>query len=232
MQMSNYNFIESLHRIDNILQAQNSSETLDSIPKLEDLESEKVHNVNVTMICVKVKLYKSLWSNEDDVVNPKLLHGFISEAVAIGRANPRCRDIMVTDDKLLFVYSTPYKEDLNTALDDAARIRTLGLIVAKKGDKLLNEKIVVNIGMHYAPASMFVGEMIDGKYCQFVWRGRIIDYVNKAANESNGYILISRIVWQNLSEKNQNLFTEESTMSDRYKGNIINVIMNNWLTKE
>lgn len=86
--------------------------------------------------------------------------------------------------------------------------------------------------MHYAPASMFVGEMIYGKYCQFVWRGRIIDYVNKAANESNGYILISRIVWQNLSRKKPESFTEESTISDRYKGNIINVIMNNWLTKE
>lgn len=96
-----------------------------------------MYNVNVTMICVKVKPYKSLWSNEDDVVNPKLLHGFISETVAIGRANPRCRDIMVTDDKLLFVYSTPYKEDLNTALDDAARIRTLGLIVAKKAINFL-----------------------------------------------------------------------------------------------
>lgn len=230
--MSNYEFIESLHRIDNILQAPKSLDSLEAIPKIEELAPVREYNVNVTMMCVKVKSYKSFWLNDLDEVNTKLLHALISEAVAIGRANPRCRDIIVTDDNILFVYSTPYKEDLNTALDDAARIRTLGLIISKKGEKLLHEKIVVNIGMHYAKTSMFVGELIDGKYCQFVWRGEIINYVNKAANEAKGNVLISRIVWQNLSEKNQNLFEEEAADSDRYTGNIVNVIMNNWLTKE
>lgn len=230
--MSNYDFIESLHRIDNILQAPISSDSLDAIPKIEELKPEREYNVNVTMMCVKVKPYKSFWLNDLGEVNPKLQHTLISEAVAIGRANTRCRDIMVSDDNILFVYSTPYKEDLNTALDDAARIRTLGLIISKKGEKLLHEKIVVNIGMHYARASMFIGELIDGKYCQFVWRGEITKYVNKAADEAKGNVLISRIVWQNLTEKNQNLFEEEAADSDRYTGNIVNVIMNNWLTKE
>lgn len=229
--MSNYNFIESLNRIDNIIQSPRTSEPLDAIPVMDDLEIAKEYNINVTMTCVKVEPYNPFWLNDTDGVDPKLLHGFISEAIAIGRANPRCRDVMVTDNNLLFVYSTPYKEDLNTALDDAARIRTLGLIVAKKGEESLNKKIVVNIGMHYAPAIMFLGEKIDGKYCQFVWRGDIIEYVNKAADESKGNILISRIIWQNLSEKNQNLFSEESGITGRYTGNIINVIMNNWLSK-
>lgn len=230
--MADYNFVESLHRIDNILQAPISSMTLDSIPKMEELEREKDYTINVTMICVKVKTYNTSLSGDADSVNPKVLHGFISEAVAIGRANPRCRDVMVTAESLLLVYSTPYKEDLNTALDDAARIRTLGLIVAKKGEASFDRKLMVNIGMHYAPATMFVGELVEGKYCQFVWQGKIIDYVNKAADDSKGNILISRIVWQNLSEKNQNLFNEETIVSDRYTGNIVNIVMNNWLTKK
>ena len=48
-------------------------------------------------------------------------------------------------------------------------------------------------------------------------------------NVDNSSILINKIIWNNLSESTQKLFTPKNELSGNYEGNISNVIMNNWL---
>ena len=45
----------------------------------------------------------------------------------------------------------------------------------------------------------------------------------------NNSIMINNLVWNNLSESNQKRFTPQKQLSDMYVGNIVNVLMNNWL---
>ena len=64
----------------------------------------------------------------------------------------------------------------------------------------------------------------------FLWDGDAIKTSHKMLDDAdNSSILISKLVWDNLSESNQKNFTPQNRLSGMYVGNIVNVLMNNWL---
>lgn len=64
----------------------------------------------------------------------------------------------------------------------------------------------------------------------FLWDGDAIKTSHKMLDDAdNGSILISKLVWDNLSESIQKKFTPQNRVSGMYVGNIVNVLMNNWL---
>lgn len=64
----------------------------------------------------------------------------------------------------------------------------------------------------------------------FLWNGdAITTSYQMLDNVNNSPILINKIIWNNLSESTQKLFTPKNELSGNYEGNISNVIMNNLL---
>lgn len=218
--MEQIEFEESLKRIDDMMKL--------PVPNVRDRISEaevtdkQPYYVNATVISVSIE-------SDDD--SPQILQSFFSEASNIAKAHDICKDIICVDNRFLFIYSTAYKEELNAALDDAARIRSLAMIVSKIGKQYNFGPIKINIGMDFGLVYMYlIGRDLLGSP-KFAWRGAAIKNAQKNAEEANDELIISRSVWNNLSENNQKLFTRQSVVTDNYRGKVVNVMMNNWLTK-
>ena len=118
--MEQVEFEESLKRIADTL-IQPNPIIRDSIV-FNEVSDRQPYLANATVLYVVVK-------SEDD--SPQVMQSFLSEATKIAMAHKNCKDVICEDDRLMIIYSTAFKEELNFALDDAARIRSLAMIVTK-----------------------------------------------------------------------------------------------------
>ena len=70
-------------------------------------------------------------------------------------------------------------------------------------------------------------------YKQYLWRGNAITKAkDMVENVDDGTILISKVVWNNLTDSNQKLFKLANIFEEVYEGHIVNIAMNNWLDTE
>ena len=64
----------------------------------------------------------------------------------------------------------------------------------------------------------------------FLWNGDAVKTSHKMLDDAdNNSIRINKLIWNSLSESNQKRFTPQKQSDDMYVGNIVNVLMNNWL---
>ena len=218
--MEQLEFEESLNRITETMSYSNP-DIKDRI--IEDEVSDKQpYFVNATVVYVVVE------SSGD---SPQAMQCFLAESSRIVMAHKNCKDIICMEDRMIIIYSTAFKEELNHALDDVARIRSLAMIVTKIGKQHGFSKIKVGIGMDYGLVEMYMMRPNVSNSPKFAWRGPAIKKAQKSAEDANDELIISGVVWNNLSENNQKLFRKHSFATDYYRCNIVNVMMNNWLTK-
>lgn len=218
--MEQIEFEESLKRIADTL-IQPNPIVRDSIV-LNEVSDRQPYLANATVLYVVVK------SEED---SPQAMQSFLSGVTKIAMAHKNCKDVICEDDRLVIIYSTAFKEELNFALDDAARIRSLAMIVTKIGKQSGKGTIIVNIGMDFGIVELYhMGQDLNNRP-MFGWRGPAIKNAKRNAEDANDELIISRTVWNNLTENSQILFTKQSAISENYRGKIINIMMNNWLTK-
>lgn len=218
--MEQIEFEESLKRIEDTL-IQPNPIIRDGIV-LNEVSERQPFFANATVVFAVVR------SEED---SPQTMQSFLSEATKIAMAHKNCKDIICEDDSLMIIYSTAFKEELNLALDDAARIRSLAMIVTKIGKLSGKGAITVDVGMDFGVVELYLmGHDLNNRPI-FAWRGAAIKNAKKNAEDANDELIISQTVWNNLTENSQKLFTKQSVMTDNYRGRVINIMMNNWLTK-
>ena len=225
-----YNFAESLSRIDDVLSSKNPMNTR-GIPNVEEINPSKVYLPQATVVHVNFEIVSDLWHSYDEKNELPVIQSFVSETMIIGESSSCCQDIMVTEKYLRMVYETSLKSELNEALDDAARIRTLAMVVSKKAKKRDFPMIKASIGMDYGQLSMLPINLNDIRFPRFLWTGKTIANAEKNARYADDDIVISDIVWKNLTESNRKLFEAEQLLATFYRGKIVNVAMNNWVVK-
>lgn len=224
---STYNFLEGLERIDLRLQANVDSNRIPTIPRFEECGSSG------TMLCYGTVASILLRFMEDDnkideSLTLKIIESFFSEACQIIRNNSSCRDIIVSNLTITAVYNTALKIEIDEVINDLARIRTLIPIIEKKSN-ITRGLLDIRISACYSSLNMTVVESSEIAK-RFLWNGDAITTAHQMLDDAaNSSILISKIVWNNLSESNQKLFTTKNVLSDNYEGNLVNVAMNNWL---
>lgn len=229
--MAEYNFLESLARIDDTLNSVLPNDFLSEIPKNIDINDNQVYNINATIVVVNFDCSRKSFLDTGRQNDLRMYQSFVSEAIVICRANPNCRDIIAKDKSLTLVYSTPMKADLNAVLDDVARVRSIGMIVSKKGNDKDFLDINVSIGIDYGRLSMLPVEHSLNGTRQYLWIGTPLENASKFATDTHYEIIISEIVWKNLSDKNRGMFSSTHSADNTYHSALINIMMNNWLTK-
>ena len=226
-----YNFIESLERMDQFLGATISDQVLPSIPSVDELRPTAMLHVNGSVMSIRFDITEK-FEIGDTVAKMAMLASFATETCKILRANGSCRDAVVTKDQIVAVYSTSLKTELSEVVDDAARIRTLSLILNKKYEDY-GTSLKVGIGITYGRLDMSVAESLTS-YKQYLWNGRTMDdafLLSDKSLKADG-ILISHAIWKNLQEANQRLFKQYDAEGEEYIGKIVNIIMNNWLNSK
>lgn len=223
---SNYNCLEGLKRIDLRLQANVDLNRMRTIPRFEECGSRG------TMLCygtvASIRLLSIDENKIDESQKSKIIESFFSEACQVIRSNASCRDIIVSNLTITAIYSTSLKSEIDDVISDLACIRSLIPIIEKKSN-ITRGLFDIRISVCYSSLSMTVVESSEiSKH--FLWNGDAIKTSHKMLDDAdNSSILISKLVWDNLSELNQKRFTPQNQSSDMYVGNIVNVLMNNWL---
>jgi len=226
-----YNFTDSLERIDAMLASEIPEKPGRAIPSMEAINASAVYMPQATVIHVNFEIMPNIWHPVDVKYNLPVIQCFVSEAISIGGNSSCCKDIMVTDKCLCLVYDTSLKTELNEALDDAARVRTLALVVSKKAKQRGMPAIKASIGMDYGAVNMLPINLHDDRFSRFMWMGETIDRASRNADTADDDIVISDIVWKNLTENNRKLFEMEGLSFSTYRGKIVNIAMNNWVSK-
>ena len=226
-----YNFTESLSRIDDILAAKKPDSAVRGIPAVESLDSSTIYMPQATVVHVNYEIMPDIWHPADKKLDLLVMQSFVSEAICIGGACTCCKDIMVTEKYLRFVYETSLKTELNEALDDAARFRTLAMVVSKKAKQQGFSMIKASIGMDYGTVSMLPVNMRDSRFPRFIWMGEAKERAEQNADKANDDIVISDIVWKNLTENIRKLFEGDNLSFTTYRGKLVNIAMNNWIIK-
>ena len=226
-----YNFTESLSRIDAFLSSRVPEKAEGAIPALMAINPSAVYMPQATVIHVNYEIVQDMWQPVDEKYSLPVIQSFVSEAMNIGGACDCCKDIVIAENNLRFVYDTPMKKDLNEALDDAARIKTLAMVVSKKAKQKKCPTIKASVGMDYGVVSMLPVNLLDNRFARFIWKGETVKNAEELANKADDEIVISPIVWKNLTENNRKLFEAEPIFSTCYRGKIVNIAMNNWVIK-
>ena len=219
--MEKYVFEESLNRINETM-SYSVPFTQESIPDVEGTSEKQPCYVNATVVYVVIE------TTQD---SPQVMQSFLAEASKIAKAHENCKDVICVEDRLVFIYSSAYKAELGYALDDAARVRSLAMVVSKIGKQKGFGAIKVKIGMDYGLVEMYMMGKDENGSPRYAWRGPAIMIAKKNAEDARDEIIITSVVWNNLSENNQKLFSMQSVLTENYRGQIINVMMNNWLNK-
>ena len=226
-----YNFTESLSRIDDVLAAREPDKLASGIPAFESVDPSVVYMPQATVVHVNYEIVHDIWQPAEKKFDFFGMQSFVSEAICIGGSCSCCKDIMVTEKYLCFVYETSLKAELNESMDDAARFRTLAMVVSKKAKQKGYPMIKASIGMDYGEVSMIPINLHDNRFPRFIWKGDAAERAEQNAGKANDNIVISDIVWKNLSENNRKLFEGDNISFTTYRGKIVNIAMNNWIIK-
>ena len=102
-------------------------------------------------------------------------------------------------------------------------------MVIEKKIGIKRNTLKVKIAASYGKLSMSVVEN-RASYKQYLWRGDALTQALKMSNDAEfEFILINKVIWNNLTENNQKLFHLVSIFDETYEGKIVNIAMNNWL---
>lgn len=218
---SSYNYLEGLERIDLRLQANADPNRIPTIPRFDECGSSGTTLCYGTVVSIRLRVPDDK-NNIDESLKLKIIESFFSEACQIIRSNSSCRDIIVTNFTITAIYNTSLKTEIEDVISDLARIRSLITIIEKKTN-------ITRMSACYSSLNMIVVESSEiSKH--FLWNGdAITTSYQMLDNVNNSSILINKIIWNNLSESTQKLFTPKNELSGNYESNISNVIMNNWL---
>lgn len=224
---SSYNYLEGLKRIDLQLQANDDLNRIPTIHRFDECGSSGTTLCYSTVASIRLRIPDDK-NNIDESLKLKIIESFFSEACQIIRSNSSCRDIIIANFTITAVYNTALKTEIEEVINDLARIRTLIPIIEKKSN-ITRGLLEIRISACYSSLNMIVVESSEiSKH--FLWNGDAISTSQHMLdNVGNSSILINKIIWNNLSESTQKLFTAKNDLSGNYEGNISNVIMNNWL---
>lgn len=229
-----YKVEDSASRMDDILDA-NDNNYCDksSIPARSDLTFKNGYYVDVTAIFIDIVGSSDMTDEHKRPTLAKMYRAFLSECVAIMNAETVCKEININGDCVWGVFDTPYKADIDDVISVSARLNSMIKILNYKLRKKKYSEISVGIGIDYGRALMVKAGYSGSGLNDIIWMGDVVNSAchlcNKAGRDGREVIIISSVVYNNMNEYHQSLFTSYSDgYSTKYEGNIINCGMDEW----
>lgn len=232
IEAADYNFEESLSRIDQMLSFQiKNDEAYAAVPTFADLPAKGGIITYCSVMHIVINLSSGSYSQQ-----LRLYRAFLSEAVAILSSDRNCVDILVQDKHLTAVFTTPFKNNIESMIDKSAMINTLAQVVSRKSNGLGLPELSVVIGIDYGEAMLMRFGKLNITEVNpegLVWIGRPMERARKLTitPEHKWNIWISTIIYHNLSEEYTKFFHYEDEWGC-YGAGIINTYMKNWLNRQ
>lgn len=229
-----YKVEDSASRMDDILDANDNNYCdKDSIPARSDLTFKNGYYVDVAAIFIDIVGSSDMTDEHKRPTLAKMYRAFLSECVAIMNAETACKEININGDCVWGVFDTPYKADIDDVISVSARLNSMIKILNYKLRKKKYSEISVGIGIDYGRALMVKAGYSGSGLNDIIWMGDVVNSAchlcNKAGRDGREVIIISSVVYNNMNDHHQSLFTSYfDGWSTKYEGNIINTSMDEW----
>ncbi len=233
---SSYDFNKSIERIDDILDGSDTSyEDKDSVPPRSSLTFKNGFYVECSAMFIDMRGSKSLNEKHKRPVLAKIYKTYISELVAVLKGHENVCEISIEGDCVWGIFNTPLKSDINKLFNIASKVSSLIDILNIKYKRKGYSELSVGIGISYGTTLLIKAGYVGSGINEVVWLGKLVGEAAKLCSYGNKTILdyelmISNIVYNNLSEHNKGLLSKNTTY-DCYHGNIKNVDMNDWVKR-
>lgn len=235
----NYKFGDSLSRLDEILNSDGKSyQEVDCIPCRSRLTFTNGFYVNCTAVFVDICGSSELTLKHKRPVLAKIYRSFISEVIAIFNGYSICKEINIQGDCVSAIFDTTFREDFRKVLVSCAQVNSLIKIINFKSQNKRYETFKVGIGVDYGRALMIKAGYKGSQINDVVWMGDVVNQASKLCSLGNRYlnnpIVISKTVYDKLvvTAKDQwNRWFIPAHDRECYHGNIVLVLMNDWLKK-
>lgn len=202
------------------LQGDTEPKTLKNLMEVNNLSELKSAMVFVTVVSV---FFDGI--NTDSPEDHSILHNAV---VRIFEENPKCRDIVSQGHYITAVFDTPFKSDIDNALDSVGKINAIFNIVynVRKSTRIFG--IRKGIGMAYGNVLLTTSGTGQQTICN--WSGSTYEtatgYAKEAAENANSRVLATYTIYNNLKEDYQKLFREAG--KDKYEAYPVNIAMEKW----
>lgn len=230
-----YNVEKSAERMDDILDASDNDYCdKDSIPARSDLTFKNGFYVNVTAIFIDIVGSSDMTDEHKRPTLAKMYRSFLSECVAIMNAESDCKEININGDCVWGVFDTKYTSDIDEVISVACKLSSMIKILNYKLKKKNYSTISVGIGIDYGRALMVKAGYSGSGLNDVIWMGDVVNSAchlcGIAGRNGRGQVVISSVVYNNLNEHNQGLFSSfyDASFKTRYEGNIIWIPMEEW----
>lgn len=231
-----YDFNTSLGRIDEILDSGETFEKRQSIPARSSLTYTNGFYVYCSAIFIDICGSSDLTSDHDRPVLAKIYRAFISEAIAIMRSAKTVQEVSIQGDAVWGVFNTTTKQQIDELIVVTAKLQSMINVLNFKLSKKKYKNIQVGIGVDYGRALMVKAGYKGSGINDVVWMG---DVVNQACHlaaygnetDSDFTIMISEIIFNNISPKHQELF-EWNDDRQCYHSDLYNTLMDAWLVEQ
>lgn len=188
--------------------------------EIDDLSIVDSVMVYATVVCVYVE--------RDESIFPSHYATLLKAVYDIFSEHPKCKDILSLENNIVAVIDSPFKTDIDNALDSVGKINTLFNLANKIREKKKQQAIKRGIGMNYGkvllvktaqPENLVVG-----------WDGEALSSVIKLSKSAveRAKVHASYTIFNNLKEDYQKLFSKV-TFEDYYEANPVNIAMNKWI---
>jgi len=178
--------------------------------------------VDVTVVFIDIRGSKELSDNHRKPVLAKIYRSYISEVIAVMKANITINDIFIEGDGIWAVFNTTDKEDIQSVLNTVAQISSLINILNKKLAKKNYSEIQVGIGMEVGETLYLQAGYSGYNVKELVWIGKVVGesaklsgYGCKERNDER--IMISEKVYKKLTKYQQG-FLKKNKNRDCYHG--------------
>lgn len=233
-----YSFLDSLSRMDDILNADNKQyEEKDSIPARSSLTYTNGFYVKCAALFVDICDSSKMTDEHKRPVLAKIYRSFISELVAFFNGYNICKEVNIHGDCVWAVFNTTCKSDVDTAFSAAYGANAIVNILNYKLEKKGYLKYKVGIGMDYGRALMIKAGHKGSTINDVVWMGDVVNqachyagYVGKPGTWGKN-IFMSSFIYENLNDKNKEL-CEKNNQYYFYQSSAVMSYMDKWLSDQ
>lgn len=196
------------------------TETFKSIAEIGDIKSLSPKLVHATVVAVFVDK-TNLRSEAEFSILMQALADVFSE-------NTRCKDIQTLGCRVVGIFDTPYKQDVDSALESVGKINSLFNLVNKLRGQRNEHNINKGIGMAYGQLHLTACPLVDEIVIN--WSGEPLETSLKYAEDAMSVstrVYVAYSIYNNLKEEYQKLFNEGS--EGKYVSNPINIAFDHWI---
>lgn len=228
-----YDYKASFERLDSILAQSNSNfEERKSLPDRDELTFDNGFYANCTALFIDIRDSSKLPDLYNRPALAKLYRAFISEMVAVFNSHPKAREINIAGDCVWGLYNTPYKSDINTVFNLAAKANSLLMVLNCKLNLVgYTIPIKCGLGAAYGRALMIKAGQKGSTISDVVYMGDVVNEAAKLASQASKgtawSFLMDSDFQCNISEDNKNL-TSYDIARGCYAASVINIEMNKW----